>query len=107
MFKGTLSAIERFFLSVRPKDTSVEEANSFRSLIVDLYSQEIQLNICIEWCGISFEWCIMESVEGEKKEDIFDKDSEDAKIRYRKLLSTAKESFENGESVGSFRFCGI
>jgi hypothetical protein len=46
----------------------------------------------------------MESVEGEQKEEIFDKDSEDAKIRYRKLLSTAKESFENGESVGSFIF---
>jgi hypothetical protein len=40
----------------------------------------------------------MESVEDEQNEQIADKDGEeDSKIRYRKLLSTAKESFENGE----------
>jgi hypothetical protein len=43
----------------------------------------------------------METVEGEQNEQIADKDAEedDAKIRYRKLLSTAKESFENGEAT--------
>jgi hypothetical protein len=50
----------------------------------------------------------MESVVGGQNEQIADKDAEeDAKIRYRKLLSTAKESFENGESTGSFKFCRI
>jgi hypothetical protein len=48
----------------------------------------------------------MESVEGEQNVEISDKD-EDAKIRYRKLLSTAKESFENGESTESFIFSRI
>lgn len=39
----------------------------------------------------------METLEGEQNEHITDKDVENAEIRYRKLLSTAKESFENGE----------
>jgi hypothetical protein len=44
----------------------------------------------------------METVEVERNEQIADKDAEedDAKLHYRKLLSTAKESFENGESTG-------
>jgi hypothetical protein len=42
----------------------------------------------------------METVEDEQNEHITDKDVEDAKIRCRKLLSTAKESFENGELSG-------
>jgi hypothetical protein len=39
----------------------------------------------------------METLKGEQNEHITDEDVENAKIRYRKLLSTAKESFENGE----------
>lgn len=43
----------------------------------------------------------METGEGEQNEQLADKDAEEdyAKIRYRKLLSTAKESFENGEAT--------
>jgi hypothetical protein len=43
----------------------------------------------------------METGEDEQKEQLADKDAEedDAKIRYRKLLSTAKESFENGKAT--------
>jgi hypothetical protein len=43
----------------------------------------------------------MEAQEGEQNEHIADEDVENAKIRYRKLLSTAKESFENGEASGT------
>ncbi|GFG28273.1 hypothetical protein Cfor_01263 [Coptotermes formosanus] len=39
----------------------------------------------------------METLEGEREEHVRDKDGEDAKIRCRKFLSTAKESFENGD----------
>jgi hypothetical protein len=42
----------------------------------------------------------METLEGERNEHVRDKDVEDAKIRCRKLLSSAKESFENGELSG-------
>jgi hypothetical protein len=42
----------------------------------------------------------METLEGEREEHVRDKDGEDAKIRCRKFLSTAKESFENGELSG-------
>lgn len=47
----------------------------------------------------------MDSVEGEQNEQIADKDTEEdeAKIRYRKLLSTAKESFENGKRTLSMK----
>lgn len=43
----------------------------------------------------------METGEGEQNKQLADKDEEEdyAKIRYRKLLSTAKESFENGEAA--------
>jgi hypothetical protein len=47
----------------------------------------------------------MEFVEGEQNEEISDTDAEDAKMRYVKLLSTAKESFENGESTRRFKCC--
>lgn len=43
----------------------------------------------------------METLESEQNEHITDEDAENAKIRYRKLLSTAKESFENGEVSGT------
>jgi hypothetical protein len=39
----------------------------------------------------------METLEGGREERVRDKDGEDAKIPCHKLLSTAKESFENGE----------
>jgi hypothetical protein len=43
----------------------------------------------------------METLEDEQNEHITDEDVENAKIRYRKLLSAAKESFENGEISGT------
>jgi hypothetical protein len=43
----------------------------------------------------------METLDGEQNEHITDKDAENAEIRYRKLLSAAKESFENGEVSGT------
>jgi hypothetical protein len=43
----------------------------------------------------------METQEGEQNDHITDEDVENAKIRYRKLLATAKESFENGEVTGT------
>jgi len=43
----------------------------------------------------------METLEGEQNEHNTDEDVENAKIRYRKLLSSAKESFENGEVSGT------
>lgn len=43
----------------------------------------------------------METLDGEQNEHITDEDVENAKIRYRKLLSAAKESFENGEVSGA------